>query len=376
MTPGRTARGAGRATARDAAPAVRPIEHVQGASVVIGGRRLVSFGGCDYLGLAKHDDVVAAAHAGLDFFGASASASRTTIGTMEPHVVLERTLADYFGTRAAIHFAAGWLAPQAAARALAPECDAVLLDGGVHPALDDAATLTGLPVRRFRHLDAADARRLAGKDRILVLTDGTPRPLRALAALVERNRGHLVVDDAHGVGVLGPLGRGALELTGVSGRRVHLTGSLSKAFGSAGGFVVGSPAFIDKVRARAAVVAGATPLSPAAATAAECALQLAAGVELRVLLWRNVARLRRHLKGLGIRLPRERTPWFALGAALPPSAVATWSRALDARGFLVPSVTYYGDPPGTYLKVTVTALHTAAEIDALAAALSESMPAA
>lgn len=369
-----TRRAGGRRSDAVRPAALPPIAHVEGTRVVVAGRRLVSFGGCDYLGLAKHDDVVAAAHAGLDFFGASASASRTTIGTMEPHVVLERTLADFFGTGAAIHFAAGWLAPQAAAQALAPECDAVLLDGGVHPALDDAATLTGLPVRRYRHLDAADARRLAGKDRVLVLTDGAPRPLRALAALVARNRGHLVVDDAHGVGVLGPLGRGALELTGVSGRRVHLAGSLSKAFGSAGGFVVGGPAFIAKIRERAAVVAGATPLSPAAAAAAECALQLAAGVELRAQLWRNVARMRRHLARLGVRLPRLRAPWFALGTDLPSARVERWSRALAARGFLVPCVRYYGDPPGTYLKLTVTAAHTAAEIDAVAAALGAAMP--
>lgn len=363
MTPRR--RGA-RAAARGT------IEHVDGAEVVVeGGRRLVSFGGCDYLGLAKHDEVVSAAHAALDFLGASASASRTTTGTMDVHVALEETLRAYFGTEAAVHFASGWLAPQAAARALATECDAVLLDGGAHPALADAALLTGLPVRTFPPRDARAARRLAARDRVLVLTDGPPRLLRPLAALARRNRGHLVVDDAHGAGVLGRTGCGAVEAAGVAGPRVHLAGSLAKAFGAQGGFVAGDAEFIAAVRGRADVVAGATPLAPASAAAAECALRIAAEGTLRRALWRNVARMRRHLASMGVAAPRDRAPWFALGSGLPRTALDAWSARLAVRGFLVPIVHYYGEPAGDYLKVTITAIHTAAQIDAVAGALAE-----
>jgi 7-keto-8-aminopelargonate synthetase-like enzyme len=353
----------------------RAITSVAGAEVVLGARKAVSFGGCDYLGLAKHDEVIAAAHAGLDFLGASASASRTTTGTMDVHVELERTLAAYFGTADAIHLPAGWLAGQALARALAPQCDAVLIDELAHPALADAAALTDLPVRLYAHFDAAAARRAAGRDRVLVLTDGTDvalgalAPLRALAALVRRNRGHLVVDDAHGVGVLGRRGRGAVEATS-AGRpndaRVHVVGSLSKALGGQGGFVVGSVATVGLVRERAAVVAGATPLAPSAAAAAECALRMAADPLHRVLLFRNAARMRRHFVRLGFAPPRDRTPWFAVGAGRPERVLARAARTLLARGFLVPHVRYFGGPPGGYLKVTVTSLHTPAQIDALA----------
>lgn len=370
MTPGRRARAA-----RPARPPVT--EHVDGAEVVADGRRLVSFAGCDYLGLAKHDDVVAASHAAADFLGTSASASRTTTGTLDVHVALERSLAAYFGTRAAVHLPAGWLAAQAAARALAARCDAVLLDDGSHPALADAAALSGLPVRGFAHFDARAARRAAGRDRVLVLTDAIDvaraalAPLRALASLVGERRGHLVVDDAHGAGVLGPLGRGTCEATGTAGPRVHVVGSLSKAFASQGGFVVGSVATIAAIRERATVVAGATPLAPAAAAAAECALRTAADPLHRTLLFRNVRRMRRRLSECGHPVPRVRLPWFLVRVGDTPGSAAAASAALADRGFLVPHFRYFGAPDGGALRITVTAVHRDAHVDALAAALRD-----
>lgn len=362
-----------KSTPRAGAPV---IEHVQGTDVILAdGRRLTSFGGCDYLGLAKDDEVHTAAHAGLDFLGAGACASRTTTGTMDAHVALESTLAEYFGTETAIHLPSGWLAGQALARALAPECDAVLIDDLAHPALADAAVLTGLPVLRYEHFDAAAARRAAEKDRVLVLTDGvnvalgTTAPLRRLAALVEKNSGHLIVDDAHAAGVLGRLGRGTIEATRSSGPRVHLVGSLSKAFGGQGGFIVGTSELIALVRERATVIAGATPLTPSAAAAAECALRMAADDLPRRLLRANAARMRAHLVRLGVAVPQRGAPWFAVGAGRPARDLAAAAKLLQRRGFLVPHIRYFGFPAGGYLKIAVTALHTAAQIDALAAAL-------
>ena len=349
-----------------------PVIGAEGVEVTIGNVRLVSFGGCDTLGLSRHDEVVSSAHAGLDFLGAGATASRTTTGTMEPHVYLERTLARFFGTQDALHLPSGWLAGQCFARALAPECDVVVIDEHAHPALADAATLTGLPVRRYRHFDAADARRVAGRDRVLVLTDGVDiavgavAPLRALASVATKLRGHLLVDDALGAGVLGNYGRGSIEATRAAGPRVHLAGSLSKAFGGQGGFVVGSRRRMDTVRERAPAIAGATPLAPGAAAAAECAVELAMDGALRARVFANAARMRRHFTALGLPVPRHKTPWFAVGAGHAAEDLAALSQNLAAAGFLVPHVRYFGGPEGGFLKVAVSAAHTAEQIDALA----------
>ena len=366
----------------------RVIESANGTLVTLDGRALVSFAGCDLLGLARHREVLAAAHGALDRYGASASASRTTTGTLRVHLDLEDALRRFFGTKDAVTLPAGWLAAQALARVLAPDADSVLLDESAHPALIDAAHLVELPIARYAHFNAEDAARKArGEGRVLILTDGIDAargrlaPLPALAKLAAATGGHLIVDDAHGAGVLGPTGRGTASHLGVRGTRVNLVGSLSKAFGSQGGFVVGTTARCDAVRAEAAVFAGATPLAPSAAGAAAASVRVAAAffqdsARTRAYAAR-IRQMRRHLTRLALPVPQPGLPWFSVTAEALPSAgkpsLAKVSARLADLGFLVPAIDYFGGPEGGILKIAVSAAHTAAQIDGLAAALESAL---
>lgn len=359
------------------------IDSADGVHVECGGRILVSFAGCDLLGLARHPDVVAAAHRALDAYGASASASRTTTGTLAIHRVLERTLAVFFGAKDAVALPAGWLAAQALVRTVAKNADAVLLDDAAHPAVADAAALSGLPVRRYAHFDAAAARRAAkGAGRVLLLTDGVDvargavAPLARLAAVAKEARGHLVVDDSHGAGLIGRGGLGSVAHAGAAAPHVHTVGSLSKAFGSQGGFVTGTRRLCDAVRRAAAAYSGATPLAPAAAAAATHAVFLASAENddpARLAARRAlVSRMRKHFRRLGLATPAPGLPWFAV-TGRPEATLARASQRLAEAGFLVPHLHYFGGPPEGMLKIAVSATHTAEQIDALGAALATAL---
>jgi 8-amino-7-oxononanoate synthase len=355
------------------------IEAADGPYVVVDGRRLLSFAGCDYLGLARDARLVAAARAELRRCGVGAGASRTTTGTWTAHVGLERAVADWMDADDAALLPSGYVAGAALAVALAPDLDVVILDAGAHPSLRDAATLTRLPVVEYAHFDAAAARRAARGRRPLVLTDavhvasGRLAPLPALRDVVDRADGRLVVDDAHGVGVLGARGRGAVEALSADGPRVHVAGSLSKALGAHGGFVVGARALCDDVRSRFAAYAGATPIPPATAAAARAAVRLASAVDSpRRRLRANAALLRRRFVEMGLATPRAGTPWFAV-AALPAGVLRKMEKDLLRAGFLVPYLRYFGAPVEGFLKIAVTAAHRSEHVAALADALESQL---
>jgi 8-amino-7-oxononanoate synthase len=355
------------------------IEAAEGVHVVLGGRRLVSFAGCDYLGLARREEVVSAAADALRRCGLGAGASRTTTGTWRAHLDLERALARWLRTEDCVLLPSGWVAAGALAVALADECDVALVDGGAHPALRQAAEISGLPVAVFAHFDARDAARLAARRRPLVLTDavdvvcGSIAPLAALRRVAVRTGGFVIVDDAHGLGVLGPGGRGAAAAAGASGPRVLTAGSLSKAIGAHGGFVVASRKVCAQVRKRFDGYAGGTPIPPSTAAAAAVAVRLAARDEsLRRRLRANAAILRRRFAALGLATPRAGLPWFAV-SGLPKSRLAAIERALRGDGFLVPHLHYFGAPKGGFLKIALSAAHEPSQVEALGEALARSL---
>jgi 8-amino-7-oxononanoate synthase len=365
-----------------------PLEGARGVAVSVGGRRLVAFAGCDYLGLARHPRVVAAARRALDQFGAGASASRTTTGTTEPHVRLEGSLARWLGAPDAVATASGFLAGAVAVRALSRTCGGVLLDAGAHPALARAAEGSGLCVKTYARFDADSLRRAlaaARWRRPMVLTDsldlttGARAPVRALLAAARARGGVLVLDDAHGVGALGPRGRGASDGVKLPGPGFVLAGTLAKALGAHGGFVAAS-AGICRAAREAAEYAGATPVPPSVAAAAAEAARIAAGPEgarLRRRLAENVKTLTRAWIGLGFPPPASDAPWLSERARAGESAsaasrrLARWSRDLAARGFLVPHVSYFGAAPGGILRVSVSALHRPEHLSGLTRALAE-----
>lgn len=348
-----------------------------GPEVEIDGRRLVSFAGCDSLGLARHPEVIEAAREALGRCGVSAGASRTTTGTWEEHLRLEAAVARLMGAGDAVVLPSGWLACQSLVRTLAVRARGVVIDAGAHPAVRDAAALSGVDVSEHMRFDAEDAQRLAGDlvgGRPIVATctvdlaHGTLAPLRELADVAADVAGSLVVDDAHGVGVLGANGRGAAEHLGAEGAHVHVAGTLSKAFGAHGGFVAGTRELCDALRESAPAYAGATPLPPSIAAAATRAIELAADGTLRATLHERCVDLRARFAAKGLPVPPEPVPWMALHAETEDELRATSARLRDA-GLLVPHVRYHGAPPQGYLRVAVTAAHTPEHLARLADAL-------
>lgn len=353
------------------------IERSTATTVVLGGRELTYFGGCGYLGLAHHPDVVHAARTGFERYGVSSGASRETTGNTRAHDELESALAHHLGCDALALLPDGYLANLAALQSLAGAVDIALVDDGAHPSLFDAAYAARLGVQHFQHASAEAVRCLLGEsaERCAVLTDtvfpsrGEIAPIAELAQACEASEAWLVLDDCHGTGVIGATGRGALEHAKLPGKRVLLTSTLSKALGCYGGFVAGSREAIERVRGSAAYV-GSTPIPPAIATAASVAVELAFADN------RLVTKLRDNLERFHARSRKFRTsahaaqlPVIAFSLGAPERMRAVEAALLDD-GILAPYVCYPGGPPEGNFRIVVTAAHDHADIERLAGALA------
>lgn len=353
-----------------------------GPHAVVDGRPMLAFTSNDYLGLANHPDIAAALAAGAQQWGAGSGASHLVSGHLLPHEALEAQLAAFVGFPRALTFSTGYLANLAIVPTLAGRGDAVFADKLNHASLIDAVQLGRADSHRYPHNDLATlARQLAASQAPvkLIVTDavfsmdGDLAPLPELFELAERHDAWLVVDDAHGFGVLGPQGRGSLAHCGVPYHpRLLLMGTLGKAAGVGGAFVAGSETAIEYLiqRARSYIFTTATP--PAVACALSKSLEIiAAGDDLRAHLMRRIAQLREGLAGL---------PWQLLPSptAIQPlvvgdnQAALELSQALAERGLWVPAIRPPTVPKGTArLRISLSAAHSEADVAQLVTALRE-----
>jgi 8-amino-7-oxononanoate synthase len=350
--------------------------------VVVDGQSLLNFCSNDYLGLANHPVPAAAMAACAVRTGAGAGASHLVSGHGGEHDRLERELAEFTGRERALLFSTGYMANLGVATALADRDDLVLEDRLNHASLL-ARTRS---FRRFAHGDAAAATlRLAEHAATragagaLLLTDGVfsmdgdLAPLPALAAATRAHGAWLVVDDAHGLGVLGATGGGCCEHFGLQARDVPvLVGTLGKAFGSFGAFVAGDAATIELLVQRARTYIYTTALPQPVAAATRAALRL-----VREEGWRRdrlaalVARFTEGAKRRGLPLATSRTPIQPVLVGESGAAVEA-SRLLRERGFWVAAIRPPTVPEGSArLRVTLSATHAEADVDALLAALDE-----
>jgi 8-amino-7-oxononanoate synthase len=338
------------------------------------GAALVSFSCNDYLGLSHHAQVVAASIEATRRHGVGAGSSRLVNGNHPLYLELERKLAALKGTEDAVVFGSGYLTNIGVIPALVGRSDLILLDELCHSCLLAGATLSGSRVLEFRHNDVEHLATLLRTERVkhrhcLVLTDGVfsmegdLAPLPALAALAALHDAWLMSDDAHGLGVVGD-GRGSSFAHGAPVAVPLQMGTLSKAVGSYGGYLCTTSAVAELVRNRARSFVYSTGLPPGVIAAASCALELIATD--RELVRRPLALARRFTAALG--LPPAASPIVSLvqgGAAQALAAGETLRRA----GFLVAAIRPPTVPPGTSrLRVTFSAAHTDAEVDALTAA--------
>ncbi|MET0282432.1 MAG: 8-amino-7-oxononanoate synthase [Steroidobacteraceae bacterium] len=353
---------------------------------VVDGRRLINFCSNDYLGLAGDPRVAEAMRAAALRWGAGAGAAHLVTGHSAEHQALEEELADFTGREAALLFSTGYMANVGVITALAARGEVVLQDRLNHASLIDGARQSGARLLRYRHADAMDAARVAaehGPALSLLITDGVfsmdgdTAPLRELAALARRHDAWLLVDDAHGFGVLGAHGGGSLQAAGLTADEVPLlVGTLGKAAGCFGAFVAGDREVIELVlqRARSYIYTTALPPAVAAATRASLAILRTEGWR-RELLQAHIARFRAGAAARGMALLASAT---AIQPMLVPGAAACLaaSEALRERGFWVGAIRAPTVLAGTErLRVTLSAGHEAGDIDALLDALAQCLPA-
>jgi len=347
----------------------RVLQPLPGQRVQTGGRVLVNFSSNDYLGLGL------TAACGATGSGASA----LVCGYQPVHQALEMRLAEFLQRDAVLLVSSGYAANLAAVTSLVGRGDTVVEDRLCHASLIDAARLSGASLKRYAHADAdAAAKRLgASEGHTLLVTDGVfsmdgdEAPLAALARIAAGNGATLMVDDAHGIGVLGACGGGLLEEAALGQADVPvLIGTLGKAFGGAGAFIAGSAALVQQVVNEGRSVIYSTAMSPAMAQAGLAALdRLPFQPELRERLHANIAYFRRGATERGLALLTSRTPIQPLVLGSEQRALSVSAR-LEAAGFLVSAIRPPTVPPGTSrLRMTLSAAHEQAQIDGLLDAL-------
>lgn len=358
----------------------RTLDSPCGPTAMVDGQSLIAFCSNDYLGLANHPAIIAAAQEAAEHWGVGSGASHVVSGHLRPHEELEARLAAFVGREKALYFTTGYLANLAIVPTLVERHDAIFADRLNHASLIDAALLSRAEHIRYPHNDVeALAARLAQSRarRKLILTDavfsmdGDLAPLPELFDLAERFDAWLVVDDAHGFGVLGTNGRGSIAHFGLPpSPRLILMGTLGKAAGVSGAFVAGDRRVIDWLMQRARAYIFTTASSPLIAAALLASLTLIEQSDDRRVHLRDL------INGLQTRLAD--LPWRLLPSltAIQPLLIGENQPAVELsgqlfqRGLWVPAIRPPTVPAGTArLRISLSAAHTAAQLDALVTAL-------
>jgi 7-keto-8-aminopelargonate synthetase-like enzyme len=375
-------------------------ESPPGPVVRIDGAEYLYFVGTSYLGLHGHPEVIRAACEATERYGIHSATSRGGFGNTPPTLSCERHAAEFFGSEASFCFPSGYAGNSILLRAVGSDFDALLVDEHSHYCVFEAAAQSGRPLLRFRHRDAGDLadnlrKHLKPQQRPLLMTDGvfsvrgTIAPLADyIAALADYPGAGLLVDDAHGVGVLGRRGRGTLEYFGLfegvyagsvnskivsplatrekGDSAVFFCATLSKALGGYGGIIPGSQRFIESVRSASHWYDGASaPPAPVAAASARALEMIQADPDLRPRLWANVRRLKDGLRAMSFDVDDTPVPiiCLVLGDAANMRRI---QQELMRRGIAVAYMAAYsGLPAAGGLRIAVFATHTGVMIQRL-----------
>ena len=341
------------------------------------GKPYLFFGGTDYHRFASHPDVIRALREVAETDGLSCAGSRTTTGNHPLLVELERKLAAFLGAEEAILCSSGYLSNAVVLEAVASEFQRFFIDSGAHSSL--AAPASRLPqgtVATFRHADAEDLERelksrLRPGERPLILTDGVVPvdgempPLAAYWTAARDLGGALLVDDAHGIAVIGPSGKGSPGEAGLPAESFIQTGTLSKGLGAFGGFVAGPAGLAGKIMEKSQTFVGATPIPPPIAAAAIRSIEilerspgLIAGLRARML------RVRERVRAMGFRVPSSPAPILSITHHNVSKNLRLRSLLFE-RGIYPTFSQYPGSPPGGHFRFAVSSVHTDADVDLL-----------
>lgn len=350
------------------------------ATIMVDGKSQHNFCSNDYLGLAGHPDIAKALQQGADKYGTGSGASHLISGHSQAHEQLEQELAEFTGRPRALLFSTGYMANMGVISALVGRRDLVLQDRLNHASLLDGGLLSRADLQRYKHANTEDlAARLSASnaERKLVVTDGVFSmdgdlpPLESMAVVTNQHQGWLMVDDAHGFGVLGKHGGGLIEALDLSIEQVPiLVGTLGKAFGTFGAFVAGSEALIETLIQFSRSYIYTTALPPAVAVASSASLKI-----LQAESWRReklvslVSRFRLGAEQIGLDLMDSQTP-------IQPVQINNDQRVMEinqqlrAKGFMVGAIRPPTVPKGSgRLRICLSATHTEDQIDQLLEAL-------
>ncbi|MEQ1635830.1 MAG: 8-amino-7-oxononanoate synthase [Methylococcales bacterium] len=357
----------------------RLVESPQGALVQVDGALKLNFCSNDYLGLANHPAVVQGFQNAVNQWGVGSGAAHLVCGHTREHHALEEELADFTGRDRALLFSTGYMANMGVIAALVGRGDTVLQDRLNHASLLDGGLLSGAWFKRYAHADATQAQQVlaVGQGRQLIVTDGVfsmdgdVAPLQSLVDVAKDYEAWLMVDDAHGFGVLGSTGAGAVQLAGLTQQDVPvLVGTLGKAFGTSGAFVVGSEVLVETLiqKARPYIYTTAMPAAIAAATRVSLSL-LISETWRRDKLKQLVQQFRQGAAQLGLSLMPSTSPIQPILVGSSQQALLL-SEQLYQRGFLVSAIRPPTVPQGTArLRVTFSAAHEPAQVEQLLDAL-------
>jgi len=351
-----------------------PLQQLERTYVRLQNRKLSYFSGCDYFRLSSHPSVLAAAAAGIKKYGLNVAASRMTTGNHVLYRQLERSLADFFGAEDALLVSSGYMTNLVVAQAMAGNVSHALLDKGSHPSLADAAQLLDCPMLEFdsRNPDqlASAVRRCGPGANLALLTDGmfsrdgSAAPLAAYRKVLPRDA-VIIVDDAHGTGVLGRTGKGALEHAGVDRGRIIQTITLSKAFGAYGGAILSTARLRQRILDRSRLFVGSTPLPLPLANAALTSIKiLTKDKSLRRRLFQNAGYVKTALRQAGLTMPETPGPILALRPTGDREAEQL-KRKLLAAGIYPPFIRYPGGPASGYYRFVISSEHTRSQLDSL-----------
>lgn len=354
---------------------IRTLGSPQGSWLIVDGQEMLNFCSNNYLGLANHPQLREAAKAGIDRYGVGPGAVRTIAGTMEIHLELERRLAAFKNVEAAITFQSGFMANLAAIAALVGREDVIFSDELNHASIIDGSRLSGARIVRYGHADPASLDQVIKENegtyrRALVITDGVfsmdgdIAPLDKIHEITAKHNLMLMVDDAHGEGVLGDGGRGIANHFHLEGKVDIEVGTLSKAFGVMGGYVAGNATIIDWLRQRGRPFLFSSAPTPADTAACIAAVDvLERSTELVDRLWQNARYFKSEMKRLGFNTGVSVTPITPIMLGEAPLA-QDFSKRLFESGLFATALSYPTVPKGkARIRVMISAAHSSADLD-------------
>jgi glycine C-acetyltransferase len=356
---------------------IRTIESPQGAWITVDGKKVLNLCSNNYLGMANHPRLKEAAHNAIEKFGVGPAAVRSIAGTMSVHTELEEKLARFKRVEATISFQSGFNANIATIPALVGKEDLIFSDELNHASIIDGCRLSGAPIIRFDHCSPASLEQKlqenypAGSSRrALIITDGVfsmdgdIAPLPELVAIAERHNAMIMVDDAHGEGILGESGRGAVDHFHMHGRVDVEVGTLSKAFGVVGGFVAGKRIIIEHLRQKGRPFLFSSALTPSDVAACSAAVDiLQSSDDLVRKLWSNTGYFKKRIREAGFDTGKSETPItpVMLGEA---KTAQEFSRRLFDQGVFAMAIGFPTVPMGkARIRVMISATHSEQDLD-------------